>query len=64
MEVVRSAHVERKVSLKTYKKTKVKMLQKDFLLKLSEGEIAHLNALENENDVDRYARSLLNKYLH
>ena len=64
MQIVRGTYVERKVSLKTYKKTKIKMLTRDFLLKLSEGEIDHLNALENENDVDRYARSLLNKYLH
>lgn len=66
METTRTAYVERKMSIKTYKKIKLKMLLDDFGFKkkMSEEEIQHFNELTTENDIDRFSRTLLNKYLN
>lgn len=49
------------VSIKTYRKQKIKMLEKEFLLSLTPEEKNHINQLETEIAIDRYARTLLLK---
>lgn len=53
---------EKSVSLPQYKKNKIKMLQRDFCLKLTEEEIETINSLESETEIDRYARELMEKH--
>ena len=53
----------KKVSIKTYRKMKIKMLKKDFMIPLKKEEENRINELETEAAVDRYARTLLLKYL-
>ena len=48
-----------KMSLSQYKKAKVKMLTRDFLIKLTSEQIEHINSLASEIEVDRYARTIL-----
>ena len=47
------------VSIKTYIKQKIRMLQRDFRLHLTEEEINHLQSLKREIDVDHYAHDII-----
>lgn len=47
------------VSIKTYIKHKIRMLQRDFRLHLTEEEINHLQSLKREIDVDHYAHDII-----
>lgn len=47
------------VPIKTYIKEKIRMLTKDFYLKLTDEEISHMKSLKREIDVDHYAHTLL-----
>ena len=50
---------ERGKTLKSYKKWKLRILKKEFLIKVSQEEEEELNSLKTEIAVDRYARKLL-----
>jgi hypothetical protein len=50
---------EKQVPLKVYIKEKIRMLTKDFCLRLTDEEIKHLKSLKREIDVDHYAHALL-----
>lgn len=52
---------ERTKTLSSYKKWKIKMLKKDFCIKLSPDEEKHINNLKTEMEIDRYIHTLLNK---
>ena len=52
---------KRKMSLAQYKKAKIKMLTKEFLINLSSDEIAHFDELQNEIQVDAYVKTLFSK---
>lgn len=52
---------KRNVSLPQYKANKIKILQRDFCMHLTDKEIEHLNALLSETEVDRYIRELMHK---
>lgn len=45
--------------LKKYIKAKLKMLKRDFCMNLTEEEKAYMYTLENEIQVDQYARRLM-----
>ena len=47
------------ISLKDYRKMKIKMLQRDFTVNMTAAEINHINELENEYAIDRYCRTLI-----
>ena len=47
------------MSIKTYRKMKIKMLERDFKIPLNKEEKDHINALETEAAIDRYARTIL-----
>ena len=47
--------------LKVYIKDKIKMLKKEFHIRLTESEIQHLNSLKTEIAVDNYCRSLFDR---
>ena len=49
-----------KIDIKKYRKEKIKILQEDFLVTLTDDEIAHFNTLEKERQIDNYAREILN----
>ena len=51
-------------SLHAYKKDKIKLLKRDFLVPMKAHEIDKLMELESEIQVDNYVHGLLNKYLH
>lgn len=52
---------EKRKSLPNYKKWKLKLLEKDFCIKVSPEEKEHINDLKTEMEVDRYAHKLLDK---
>lgn len=54
---------EQNKSLPAYKKWKLKMLEKDFCIKVSPEEKEHINSLKTEMAVDRYAHKLLDKMI-
>lgn len=56
----RTAAVPRKVSLKEYRKMKIKMLKKDFCINLTDEEIAHANTLKTEAALDQFCLGILN----
>ena len=41
---------------------KIKMLKEDFLINLTDDDIAHLRKFKTENDINAAVRSLVNKY--
>ena len=54
----------KKMSIKAYRKMKIKMLEKDFMVPLTNAEKNHINGLETEAAIDRYARTLLRNHLN
>lgn len=54
---------ERQVTIKTYIKEKIRMLQKDFFIRLTDENITHLKSLTREIDVDHYAHDLIENKL-
>lgn len=57
----RTAAVPRKVSLKEYRKAKIKMLKRDFLIELEDEEVAHAETLTTETQLDQWALGIINK---
>ena len=57
----RTKYYSSDVPLDKYKADKLKMLKRDFLVELTDEEIEHLNGLETEVQVDRYARLCINE---
>lgn len=55
-----SAFNERKMSLKEYRKMKLKMLQRDFRIKLTDEDIAHAETLTTEIQIDQFCLGILN----
>ena len=49
------------ITLETYKKRKLSMLQKQFKLKLTKEDVEHMNSLLNEIQVDNFTKKLLNR---
>ena len=49
---------EKEMTLEDYIKEKLRMLQEDFYLKLTEEEINHMRSLTRDIDVDHYAHTL------
>ena len=47
------------MNIKAYRKMKIKMLKKDFMIPLKKEEEDHINELETEAAIDRYARTIL-----
>lgn len=47
------------MSIKAYRKMKIKMLEKDFMVTLKKEEKDRINELETEAAIDRYARTIL-----
>lgn len=47
------------ISLDKYIKEKIRMLKKDFMIKLTPEQIAHIRELKNEIQVDNYAHDLI-----
>ena len=53
---------ERKMSLKEYRKMKIKMLKRDFCINLTDEELSHAETLTTEVQIDQFCISILNKY--
>lgn len=47
------------MTTRQYAEWKLKLLQRDFLLKLTEEEIEHMYTLPNEIQIDAYARRFI-----
>lgn len=47
------------VPISKYRAAKIKLLQKDFRVNVTEEERAHIETLESEIAVDRYCRTIL-----
>lgn len=56
-------YVTRPLTIKDYRKMKIKMLKKEFCFPLTKEECDHINNLETEIAIDNYCRVLYNKYL-
>lgn len=58
-----SAFNKRKMSIKEYRKRKLKMLKRDFCIHLTDEEIDHANTLDKEIAIDQFCISMINKYV-
>lgn len=47
------------MSIPAYRKAKIKMLEKEFMIPLKDDEKDHINSLQTEAAIDRYARIIL-----
>lgn len=54
-----SKSFERKMSIKMYINLKLKMLEEDFYLRLTDIERDHMCSLTSEQEVDAYAHKLI-----
>ena len=52
---------QRKLSIKEYRKMKLKILQRDFRVKLTDEEIAHAETLTTETQIDQFCLGILNQ---
>ncbi len=59
----RTLDEEQADEFQTYIKEKIKMLRKDFHIRLTDEEIAHIHSLETEIAVDNYCHDLFMKLL-
>lgn len=50
---------EMQLSLKAYRIAKIRMLEKEFMIPLKADEKDHINSLQTEAAIDRYARTIL-----
>lgn len=50
----------RQMPFKTYKKYKLRMLQRDFCIRLTEEELAHYETLDTKTKVDQFCIAILN----
>lgn len=55
-----AAGFQRSMSFKQYKKMKLRMLQRDFCIQLTEEELEHANTLTTEAQVDQFCIGILN----
>lgn len=58
----RTATKPRNMSLKEYRKMKLKMLRRDFRITLTEKELAHAETLTTEIQIDQFCLGMMNKY--
>ena len=47
------------MSIEEYRYEKIRMLEDDFCIDLSDDELDHFNSLETEGDIDAYAHDIL-----
>lgn len=52
---------QRKVSLKRYREEKLNMLTKDFRIDLTPEELAHMQTLTTEVQLDQFCLGIINK---
>lgn len=57
-----SKYYVKKVNIPKLVKEKIKMLKRDFLIEPTEEEIAHLNELKTEQQVETYVRIIINTH--
>ena len=50
---------DKEITLAQYIKEKIRMLQKDFFIKLTEEEIQKFKSMTREIDIDHYAHDLI-----
>ena len=55
-----AARPERKMSFKSYKKMKLKMLRRDFCIMLTDEELERAESLQSEIQVDQFCLGILN----
>lgn len=58
-----TGHHVKQVNLQSYKKNKIKMLKKDFLIDLTKEERDAINRQDNEIAIDRCCRTILLNHL-
>lgn len=58
---VESAVPKKTVSLKAYRKQKIKILERDFCIRLTEEEIERINKLTTEIQIDQFCLGIINK---
>ena len=51
---------DREISLEKYKKEKIDMFRKDFLIRLTNDQIAKIMSLDSTVKVDNYCRQIIN----
>lgn len=51
-------NTQRKMSLKAYRKMKLRML-KEFCIKLTDEQLAHMNELKNEIQIDNFCIAVI-----
>lgn len=56
----RTATVPRNMSLKQYRKMKLKMLERDFCIRLTDAEREYANTLTTEIAIDQFCLGILN----
>lgn len=56
---VKNINIPIRATLEQYKKGKIKILQRDFLIKLTDEEKAHINSLPTEYAVDTACRKII-----
>ena len=56
-----AAGFQGQMSFKTYKKMKLRMLRRDFCIKLTDEDLEHYDTLDTETKVDQFCVTILNR---
>ena len=57
---IESIGIPRTANIKTYRKAKIKMLERDFCIKLTEEETERVNNLTTEIKIDQFCLGIIN----
>ena len=60
-QYIESARMPKNASIKTYRKHKIKILSRDFCIRLTDEEIERINNLETEIAIDQCCLGIINK---
>lgn len=55
-------HLHKSMTLKAYRKMKLKILKRDFCVYLTEEELAHADTLTTKTQIDQFCIGMLDKY--
>lgn len=58
---VESEKPKRNASLNTYRKQKLRILERDFCIRLTEEEVNHANSLKTEAQIDQFFLGCINR---
>ena len=62
MDYISNIGIPKTTNINSYRKAKLKMLNRDFRITLTDEELAHVNTLKSEIAIDNFCISVINRH--